>query len=124
MLGADMLFRAIGLNDEAAAEIKALLDPAKIKATFAQVGAEFRAIRKDAADTLEELRRVHARLDAIEQRACNAELIAQGGAVAHPRLAHEMNLLTQQVIDDHFRSQGDERDGSSDHGGTLNGNAD
>lgn len=84
MFGIDMLFKAIGLDDAAIAELRAMLDPARIRAVLTSARGEFDAIKL-------QLDRIEARIDQLASRTALAEIVAHGGQVMHPNFQEHMD---------------------------------
>lgn len=84
MFGIEMIFKAMGFDDAAIAELRALLDPVKIKALFAVASQRWEKLEKDVQET-------RAMIEALQARQGMSEIIAHGGQVLHPNFEKALN---------------------------------
>lgn len=80
----EMLFKALGLDDAAVAELKSLLDPAKINAAIAAAKLEYAA-------RVEQLDRIERAIEDLKTRQGMAELVAHGATAMHPNFQKNLD---------------------------------
>jgi hypothetical protein len=84
MFGIEMLFKAIGLDDAALADLRAMIDPAHLKTQIQAARDEYAKVRADLDEIKSLLRdlRAHQGL---------TEIVAHGGQVLHPNFQKNLD---------------------------------
>lgn len=123
MFGMEMLFKAIGLDDAAIAELRGMLDPEKLKAGIGAANARLQRLEANVDLIL-------SKIDALESRSIMTEMAAQGGQFMHPNVEKTLNDALLQMADDPFIINGecnertaDDRSGIESSGVGANGSA-
>jgi hypothetical protein len=99
MLGIDMIFKAIGMDDAAIAELKTLLDPAKLKVALKLAQDRWEALETDVREMRAELAELRLVQEEIRNRTMMSELVSHGAQVLHPNFQRHLDKqLAAQLI--------------------------
>jgi hypothetical protein len=92
MFGIEMLLKAIGMDDAAIAELRALIDPAHLKTQIQAARDEYAKVRADLDEIKSLLRdlRAHQGL---------TEIVAHGGQVLHPNFQKNLDDQLQDAAE-------------------------
>lgn len=97
MFGIKILFDALGVSEAQQAELRALLDPTKVKAALAEVAAWKRDMEKLIRETHEAMADLQSRFDQLEHDVFQARQAAQGGTVQTPQQERALDAVLLQA---------------------------